>query len=122
MVAKVAVTIGWRVLWFVAAVAIPKRLGDGGDRAAERRRVLEVEALRHERSTEPERLAFARLVEQIAGRVRVPRKRVETQLVQSLHRSTRSSVSRALAGDTRLQQLGAFETELVQDRPRVVAG
>ena len=94
--ANVAVTIGWRVLWFVAAVAMPMRLGDGGGRAAERRRVLEVEALGDERRAEPERLGLAHLVEQVARRVGVPRQRVEAELVQSLHRSTRLLESAAL--------------------------
>ena len=121
MVANVAVTIGWRVLWFVAAVAIPRLSVTAATAPQSVDASLRLKRSDTNARAEPERLGLARFVEEIAGRVGVPRERVEAQLVQSLHRSTRSSVSRALAGNTRLQQLGALETELVQDRPRVVA-
>ena len=60
VVANVAVTIGWRVLWFVAAVAMPRLSVTAATAPQSVDGVLEVEALRHERRAEPERLGLAR--------------------------------------------------------------
>ena len=67
VVAYAAVTSGCRVLWLVAAVAMPSVRGDRADRARERDRLLDVEALGDERAPEPERLAGGDLVEQLGG-------------------------------------------------------
>ena len=62
-------TIGWRVLWFVAAVAIWIRVGHRARRAGQRRRFLDVEALRDEGRPEAELLGLPHLVDQIARRL-----------------------------------------------------
>ena len=80
VMAKVAVTIGWRVLWFVAAVAMPRRLARGRDGAAQRGGVLGVEPLRDEGGAQPDALGVAHLADQVPGRRGVPRERVEAQL------------------------------------------
>ena len=67
VVAYDAVTSGWRVLWFVAAVAMPRRVRRGGDRARERGRLLDVEALGDERVPSPSASASATSSSSSAG-------------------------------------------------------
>ena len=53
VVANDAVTIGWRVLWLVAAVAMPMARRHRADRAGERAGLLDVEALGDEHAPRP---------------------------------------------------------------------
>src|SRR5690606_36574808 len=55
------------------------------DRTRERDRLLDVEALGDEDAAEPEGLRRRHLVEQLGGRPRRPRQRVEPELVELLH-------------------------------------
>ena len=80
MVAYDAVTIGWRVLWFVAAVAILRlrRRHRGG--ARQRDGLLHVEALGDEHCPEAEFLGTSALGDQVAWVLRTTGQRVEAEL------------------------------------------
>ena len=80
--AYAAVTIGWRVLWLVAAVAIADALAHRAGRAGERGRLLDVEPLGDERRAEPERLALATSSSRSRGDAGLAGERVEAELFE----------------------------------------
>ena len=83
VVANDAVTIGWRVLWFVTPVAMPRVVVAPADRAAQRHRFLHVEAFGQEHRAEPDAFGVAHVVQQQLWIACAACQAVEAKLVQS---------------------------------------
>ncbi len=93
MVAYDAVTIGCRVLWFVAAVAKPSSEVRAAAAPGQGDGLFDVEPFRDETRTDAHLLAQPDLVEQLAGRFGLSGERVEAELGQDGHAAVDSARS-----------------------------